>query len=1056
MRKTALLLFIFVSAILQASPVSSRQAAMKAEAFLASRNLQGQTLTLAMQGRQKTIGKGGSGSQPYYYVFNRGDDGGFVIVSGDDDAEEILGYSDRGSFDLAHIPDNMRTWLDGYAEEIEWVQQHPVEGKRRTARTSATGLEISRMEVAPLIETTWGQDNPYNMRCQTTSGSSAVTGCVATALAQIMYYHKWPQEETDTIPAYSYYPELDPIIFDWGRMQLSYDKTDYSESPANLAVADLMLYCGHAVQMSYDATSSGADAMKSADALNMYFGYANPALSASRSAYSDEEWEELVYAELAAGRPVFYAAQNSNGAGHAFVCDGYDGNGLFHINWGWNGMSDGFFRLQALNPTAQGIGGSNLSYGFSTQQMMIFGISPSVLETEPEGLRPPIVQVVDLSLAGSTSELEYTGASFSDISVNHTFRVPVAEYYALGLALCQGDEMLQVQFLAADDLPSSYDMRFRNPVSLRDLGKDLPDGEYQIKCVCKAGDEENWKFDTDSERIFMNVTIADGKATFSSVMLHTTLDVIKVEQQYDHSSFKQIRATIENDGPYDFCGPIQLYVDGVRLRSENLQLTVNHQDVVDFMFNTSNNPVDLKIIVGESREVIYENEAFTFVDPPVTAAPEVTSCVVRSLDEENHRMFGNTAEAAVTLHNESEESWTGFVSLVVNFFSAEEGDRPDPRVVRQRVTLHAGETREVTVSCPNLSYGSEVWFDVSLDEYSNTIGNEDSPYTVTVGYEEWDAYGVRQARELAASTTISPSAVAVRFTGSTLADVELTPNDNPNTLYFLDQDADIPATLAEKNVVKGYKAVGDIVWQQGYAYYVPTSFEVDEEICYIRTPHAACDEYVGWETVSLPYTVQKMMIDDEEYHWTGDDEDGFWVRSLEGVDGEHLTFKTVRNWKANEPYIIGVPEEMSEKPLKLVASNVRIQKTAASSKSVDGYRFVATTADQTFASAYVINAAGDAFQLTENVTVRAGEAYIIAETAAPDTPTSLFINRRLAGDVDRNGVVNMTDVLLMVSYILGEEPLVFDVANADVNSDETVSVTDVMQVIDMLIPAPKD
>ena len=171
MRKTALLLFIFVSAILQASPVSSRQAAMKAEAFLASRNLQGQTLTLAMQGRQKTIGKGGAGSQPYYYVFNRGDDGGFVIVSGDDGAEEILGYSDRGSFDLAHIPDNMRTWLDGYAEEIEWVQQHPVEGKRRTAMASATGLEISRMEVAPLIETTWGQDNPYNMRCQTTSGS---------------------------------------------------------------------------------------------------------------------------------------------------------------------------------------------------------------------------------------------------------------------------------------------------------------------------------------------------------------------------------------------------------------------------------------------------------------------------------------------------------------------------------------------------------------------------------------------------------------------------------------------------------------------------------------------------------------------------------------------------------------------------------------------------------------------------------------------------------------------------------------------------------------------
>ena len=1053
MRKAVLfIIFLLLHVtIMQSTPVNSRQAALKAKAFLASRNLgENQTLTMAMQGRQKTIGKGGAASQPYYYVFNRGEDRGFVIVSGDDGAEEILGYADHGSFDPASLPDNMRAWLDNYAEEIEWIQQHPAEGKRRVATQQDPGVGISKMVVAPLIETIWGQDNPYNMRCPTVNEAKTVTGCVATALAQVMYYYKWPQEETGSIPKYTIGSQvvegLEPTTFDWGKMMLAYDKNDFTDSPASLAVADLMYYCGHAVKMSYGVTSSAADAMESARALNEYFGYANPTMTANRDAYSTEEWENLVYSELAAGRPVYYAASASNGNGHAFVCDGYDGDGLFHINWGWNGVSDGFFRLQALNPAIQGTGGSGVISGFSLRQMIVFHISPQVLETEVTGLRPPIVQVVNLELSNSQSEIDYNGEAFSNVKVENSFRVPVAGHYSLGVALCKGDEMLQVHYMAEGDLPATYDMRFTNPVSLSGLGSGLEDGVYQIRCVCKFNDESEWKFDTDSERIYLEVTIADGKASFEEKVLNTTLDVISVEQRYDNSTAKQIRATIENDGPYDFCGTINLYVDGSKVSAENLQLAVNQRDFIDFVFKTDNNPVALKIVVKDTGEVIYEDESFTFEPEPEMTPPEVLAYEVRNLDEEKMKMYGNIVEAAVTLKNNTEEAWSGNVNLYVHFSSSDTS-----KSTMERLTLQAGETREVVVRYPNLSYGSKVWFDLSVGNWIKTVGSSSAPYLVTAGYEEWDANGVRQARELATNTTISPSAVAVRIRGCNLSDVNITPNTNPNTIYFLDDNAVIPSSLEEKNVVKGYKAVGDIVWQQGYGYYVPTSFDVEGKVRYMRTPKTSCDEYQGWETISLPFSVKTIMVEDEEIHWTGNEEDGLWVRSLEGVDGNHLFFTTVKDWKANEPYIIGVPEEMKNKPMTLAASNVKILKTASSVKVVDGYRFVATTADQALASAYVFNETGDAFQLTENTSVKAGEAYITTNVVGEDVPQLLYINWRLPGDVNRDGLVNMTDVLLMVMFITGEEPNVFDEFNADFNQDGDISVTDVMLVIDTLL-----
>ena len=1061
-RSVSLLFWVILSTlVVRSAPITSSQAASKAQAFLSSHGKGGmQPLSLVGQGSRKAIGRGGAVPNPSYYVFNQGEDQGFVIVAGDDCAEGILGYADKGHFDLEKIPDNLRAWLDGYAEEIAWAQQQPSYAKKRNVMAAESPVGISRMVVAPLLESTWGQDNPYNKKCLTQGGSKAVTGCVATALAQIMYYHKWPQDATDTIPAYNPnqmyagYQALLPITFEWGKMQPHYDVKDDTDSPASQAVADLMLYCGHAVEMQYGVTSSGADAMDCAAALNDYFGYGNPTKTASRSSFTAEEWDEMVYAELAEGRPVLYAAAASNGSGHAFVCDGYDGEGLFHINWGWNGQSDGYFRLQALNPASQGTGGSGMSSGFSLRQMMVFGISPEVLTSQPAVDRPALVQVVELTLSGDVSELDYGNPSttdFSSVKVDNVFRVPFAGIYAVGFALCKGDEILQVRNTAAGNLLSTYDMRFTNPVSLSGLGRNLEDGEYQIRCVCRPGDAEEWLFDTDSERIFIAVTIADGKATFVEQTLGTTLEVTHVEQAFDNSTKKQVRATVVNRGPYDFYGLVQLRIDGTVMCTENLQLSVEQQDYVDFMFATDSNPVRLNIVSEETGEVLYENESFTFVDPPATTSPEVEAYGVRSLDEENKKHFGNVAEGAVTLRNAAEESWTGNVTLQVKVLTegSEEGQYTyTTKSSSQRVTLQSGETREVVVSCPGLSYGKEVWFNLSVGSWSAVVGSMTEPYVVTAGYEEWDAQGNRSAMELTATTTVSSSAVAARFCGLDLTDVTIIPNSNPNTLYFLDEDATIPSTLETKNVVKGYKAAGDIVWNQGFGFYVPTSFEVSGQIKYVRTPQAECDEYKGWETVCLPFAVKAVYVEDERVHWSGVEEDGFWVMRLQGVDGDQLDCSLVKEWKANEPYIIGVPASMKEKPMTLSASDVRILKTTKMAKVVDGYQIEATTADTTLPSAYVMNAEGDAFQLTRNVEVKAGEVFMLDKTGGADAPERLLITRRM-GDVNHDGVVNVTDVLLTVSNIKGEDVDVFYEANADLNGDGLITVTDVMRIIEI-------
>lgn len=345
-----------------------------------------------------------------FYVFNRGanatsttDGNGFIIVGGDESAQQILGYSNNGTFDYDKIPDNFKWWLSQYQQQIsaaiDYAAANPqavTSAKAKAARKAASDRE----DVASLIRTKWDQGTPYNNAIKTASGYEFLTGCVATATAQVMKYHEWPTQGTGsysptlTCNANGTTTKFNPTInfgettYKWSKMRDSQsDLTknsyeSYSTDEAD-AVATLMYHVGVAVDMKYGTAESGAAIAYIPKALTTYFGYDKSIRYEQRSYYSDDDWENMVYTELAAGRPAIYGGQDPNGGGgHCFVCDGYrTSDGFFSFNWGWGAYCDGYFSMTgtgALKPKGSGSGGAGINAEYTVSQEIVIGIRRNI------------------------------------------------------------------------------------------------------------------------------------------------------------------------------------------------------------------------------------------------------------------------------------------------------------------------------------------------------------------------------------------------------------------------------------------------------------------------------------------------------------------------------------------------------------------------------------------------------------------------------------------------------------------------------------------------------
>lgn len=341
------------------------------------------------------------------YVFGGSKEEGYCILSADEAGAPLLGYSEAGKFDGRNMAPAMKWWLEEYVRQISYASENNLS-------EYSTRAEDGRNKVAPLMKTTWNQTAPYNNLTPLINGKHAPTGCVATAMAQIMKFWGYPSKASGkceiTLPS-----SQEKESFNLGEEKLQWDlmldsySGSYSEDQAH-AVAYLMKAAGYASNMHYGKDASSAFSYIAAKALMNNFSY-NPKMQyCSRDYFSSSDWEALIYNEISSGRPVLYGGQSTS-VGHEFVCDGYAGEGFFHFNWGWSGMSDGYFLLNSLNPGALGTGGG-LGGGFNFGQDAIVGIQPDFMEVVP----PYLVQYGALSAEASGSSITVTLRSGKDIS----------------------------------------------------------------------------------------------------------------------------------------------------------------------------------------------------------------------------------------------------------------------------------------------------------------------------------------------------------------------------------------------------------------------------------------------------------------------------------------------------------------------------------------------------------------------------------------------------------------------------------------------------------------
>lgn len=301
-----------------------------------------------------------------------GTDKVFVVVSSDTQFTPVLGYSDT-SFDSDNLPANFRWWL---ARITASMKNGYVSSYTPTRSTSSGSY---------LCTALWGQENPYNQNCPKSfgrSGSNLYTGCVATAMSQIMYYYKYPATGSGTDCTYTVvrsssnkgttYSRSFNSTYDWSNMIDDY--TSQGTTAQQQAVATLMFDAGTAVHMQYASDGSGAFTNDAASAFVENFGYDSLSVNyLTRLYYSDEEWMSIIDNEISNGRPILYSGVDATSGGHAFVFDGIDDNGLVHINWGWDGDANGFYDIADLEPNDE-ILSTTTDYHFNLYQDMVIGL----------------------------------------------------------------------------------------------------------------------------------------------------------------------------------------------------------------------------------------------------------------------------------------------------------------------------------------------------------------------------------------------------------------------------------------------------------------------------------------------------------------------------------------------------------------------------------------------------------------------------------------------------------------------------------------------------------
>ena len=1103
MRKILFLASLLLSVTMLAGPVSPDAAHRAANSFMLKHHTGASLKSTPVSAPRLSATGRSTSSQASYYVFNTVGDHGFVIVSGDDRTTDILGYSDNGKFDPNNVPANMKVWLENYALQIAALDEMGIKS------APANAPRPTRNSISPLITSHWDQAGPYWNHCPEfmdvtedgdTVGELAYTGCVATSMAQIMNYYKLPLMCTKLIPSYLvtfYWQEdygvfetdpLDPIFFDWDNMRDNY--TGAETEAEKDAVAWLMLYAGCAAQMQYGVNASSTSDPYIPTALNEYFNY--DAKLVYRSDYEQAEWEDMIYNELVEGRPMIYNGRAGTGGGHSFVCDGYAYGDLFHINWGWGGLGDGYFVLSVLNPYAGGIGSTTSLEGYNIDQTAVIGIMPGYSS---------VPEQVDHRL--TVWRMYYTGArtfersddGYFKLNKNRYIKVTAEDHiddgtkYLRGIALYDSDdnfmEVIAQTYYGASYLSITDSWPDNHSTVTYPFLKGVTSGTYKIVPVCSLPGSDVWQPMIDGDRFYIKATVNGDWITLED---HPIVDLESTNFEFTGGEkvglAEQCHVTIKNNSDDRFSGRIFLYVDNEQIDEYGEYTTVVEAEipahgtkVVTFNFTPKN--------AGTKSAHLSTFDTSWNPSIPgtgsVTIAGSVTYPMNLSVDinalnaDENMNIYDSHIKFKVDVTNNNTEGEYNRYILAPLFIVDEEGHGTMTTYLSRNVVIPAGETQTFYFEFDNLAFGSVYALNIfgrNEDEVTTNLvkPGESKFYTINRGMVVWDGEGNRVGYKPYNGIRVPENAAAVSLEGLNLT--SLIPNDNPNTLYYIGSgEKYIPAGLEARNVIQNNVAQRDVVLYHGYDFYAPFRFTA-ENISYERklTQGRHAGQEGGWSTMVLPFAATNVTADGVPIDWMHgkDDAKGLWICNFseeeDTADDAILHAGYVGNTlEANVPYFVAPYDgangtDMRGKTYVFSANNVTVKPNPSAITSGTHHMLVGSFHQETVENGYFLNDACSHFVKTASAQLNAFEAYannviasdatslqIVLDENAEDAPSST------RGDVDMNGIININDVTALINFLLTNDASTIDTTAADCNQSGNTSIEDVTTLINFLL-----
>ena len=1000
--KRALFLMIgcLVGLVMIANPITKEEAQQKAVQFLSKKQ---SNRALAPRLKPVSLQEVSGLNSERLYAFNVGQKNGFVVMSADDcTGELILGYADKGELSKETMPDNMRAWLKGYDDEIKWMQEHGVTNE--VAASRANSPSAARTPISALLTSRWNQDGPYNTYCPIYSKAKCVTGCVATATAQVLYYYGKKRGASTTtskaIPgyttaAYSLAVDEKPVrTFDWSKMSDTYPST----SEANEEVARLMEYVGAGLKMDYRLANVGGSSAYQSDipyVLTEYFGYDKSARCVYRNDYSYGEWIDMMYKMLSKGDPVLYGG-DSTGGGHSFVLDGYTEDDYFHVNWGWGGESDGHFKLSVLYSEEQGIGGSTSQNGYSAAQEAIIDVNPvnSGVDTSTRmtvtGAFPDQTEYI----RGSASA-NFTGVVLKSYVYNCTGATASFDF---GWGLYRGDKLLSVVAQASYEVanragssPATFTVSF---------GAGLADGNYLLMPISKKNGTETWYPDFGSEIYYINATISGNTLTLAeSVQTNMSVTNISVSASPEVGKPMTITAKLYNNGTlysgdvsigkatggtpaYKMLASQQIEVDARKEIDVTFTFTPSDEggmtvSLLDKSQNAISSPINITVspsnamtgtlAINENTDITLDNAYspdckqwyYGFYGSKILGHVKVTN---------NSTTHAHTSGLLIKLWKYNGKNYSSWDSHTYATDIAANGGTQTFDFVFDE--LEVNTTYLVTYHYTN---GAELLND--LEEPQVTHYSMQAYYGVTT----IAADGTEKTVAPTASVTVPDNALVLDISQLTTV-TSVTPNSNPNTVYIVGNS--VPSGLDGKNVVQNGTAA-TLTLQDGYGFYTPMAFTATN-VTYTRTFTTGADGTNGWSTIVLPFDVAQVKQGDKVIDWFHNSTDTgkhFWVKNFSSEDGSTVNFDYVEQMKADTPYIIAVPGStwgeswnLTDKPITFYGANATIESGTLASVSGNQYKFAGTKQAKAVTDCYVMNDKGNAFNKT-TTTVQPFRAY---------------------------------------------------------------------------------